>query len=723
MIYLAPFSLMSGVEMPLDRLLILTEAEIFGRVRRRKKVKARFGKEGIRLSDFGELTVGDYVVHINHGIGRYLGIKKLEIGASCRDYLEIEYAGQDRLYVPTDQVNLIQKYVGIEDTPPKINRLGGGEWQKVKNRVQESIKEMADNLLRLYADRFTAKGYVYPPDTVWQKEFEEAFIYEETPDQIRATEEIKRDMESSRPMDRLLCGDVGYGKTEVAMRAAFKAVTEGKQVAVLVPTTILAQQHFQTFTQRFSGYPVVIGVLSRFQSPAEQERIVKGLKNGTIDLVIGTHRLLSKDVAFKDLGLLIVDEEQKFGVLHKERLKELKKNVDALTLTATPIPRTLHMSLIGIRDMSVIETPPEDRFPVKTYVIEFNEDVIAEAIRRELDRGGQVFFVYNRVQTIERMASYLQQLIPEARIEIAHGQMNEDTLEEVMLSFYEGASDILVCTTIIENGLDIPNVNTLIVYDADRLGLSQLYQLRGRVGRSNRVAYAYFTYRKDRMLGEMAEKRLAAIRDFTDLGSGFKIALRDLEIRGAGNLLGPEQHGHIAAIGFDLYCKLLEEAIKERRGEKRPDTPDPTIEVEIDAYIDEGYISDPAQKVEIYKKIAAVSSLSEADEVEEEIEDRFGDLPEAVRNLLEISRLKVLAKQLGIETITSERGEIVARFLPGLSLDAERIASLLVNSRAQVRYQSGRQQMLKWRMAGRSTAELWKLIKDSLLYLFNDETA
>ncbi len=723
MIYLAPFSLMTGVEMPLDRLLILTEAEIFGRVRRRKKVKARFGKEGIRLSDFGELTVGDYVVHINHGIGRYLGIKKLEIGASYRDYLEIEYAGQDRLYVPTDQVNLIQKYVGIEDTPPKINRLGGGEWQKVKNRVQESIKEMADNLLRLYADRFTAKGYVYPPDTVWQKEFEEAFIYEETPDQIRATEEIKRDMESSRPMDRLLCGDVGYGKTEVAMRAAFKAVTEGKQVAVLVPTTILAQQHFQTFTQRFSGYPVVIGVLSRFQSPAEQERIVKGLKNGTIDLVIGTHRLLSKDVAFKDLGLLIVDEEQKFGVLHKERLKELKKNVDALTLTATPIPRTLHMSLIGIRDMSVIETPPEDRFPVKTYVIEFNEDVIAEAIRRELDRGGQVFFVYNRVQTIERMASYLQQLIPEARIEIAHGQMNEDTLEEVMLSFYEGASDILVCTTIIENGLDIPNVNTLIVYDADRLGLSQLYQLRGRVGRSNRVAYAYFTYRKDRMLGEMAEKRLAAIRDFTDLGSGFKIALRDLEIRGAGNLLGPEQHGHIAAIGFDLYCKLLEEAIKERRGEKRPDTPDPTIEVEIDAYIDEGYISDPAQKVEIYKKIAAVSSLSEADEVEEEIEDRFGDLPEAVRNLLEISRLKVLAKQLGIETITSERGEIVARFLPGLSLDAERIASLLVNSRAQVRYQSGRQQMLKWRMAGRSTAELWKLIKDSLLYLFNDETA
>ncbi|NLY91483.1 MAG: transcription-repair coupling factor [Firmicutes bacterium] len=720
-LYLAPFSLTEGVELPADKVILLTETELYGRKRRPKRVKARFGKEGVKLSDFTELTVGDYVVHINHGIGRYLGLKKLEINGAEREYLEIEYADQDRLFVPTDQLGLIQKYIGLEENPPRINRLGGGDWQKVKSRVQESIKEMADKLLLLYADRFMAKGYAFPPDTVWQKEFEDAFFYEETPDQLRAVMEIKKDMESDRPMDRLLCGDVGYGKTEVAMRAAFKAVTDGKQVAVLVPTTILAQQHYQTFLQRFSGYPVNIGLLSRFQSPGEQEKVVKGLKDGTIDLVIGTHRLLSKDVAFKDLGLLIVDEEQKFGVIHKERLKELKKNVDALTITATPIPRTLHMSLIGIRDISVIETPPEDRFPVKTYVIEFNEEVIVEAIRRELDRGGQVFFVYNRVQTIDRMAGYLQQLIPEARVDIAHGQMSEDQLEEIMLSFYEGASDILVCTTIIENGLDIPNVNTIIVYDADRLGLAQLYQLRGRVGRSNRVAYAYFTFRKDKLLSEVAEKRLATIRDFTDLGSGFKIAQRDLEIRGAGNLLGPEQHGHIAAIGFDLYCRLLEEAMKERRGEKKPDTPDPTIEVVMDAYISEEYISDPAQKVEIYKKIAAITSLVEADEVEEEIEDRFGDLPTPVRNLLEIARLKVLAKQAGISTVTTERGDLVARFLPGLTLDTDRVTALLINHRGQVRYQPGRQQILRWRTAGRGAAETWKLVKDTLLYLLGEK--
>ncbi len=723
MIYISSAPLSTGLELPLGKLLILTENEIYGRVRRKKKVKTHFTKEGIRLSNVDELQFGDYVVHINHGIGKYVGIKKLEIDGANRDYLEIEYADRDRLFVPTDQVHFIQKYVGLEETPPKINRLGGGDWQKVKNRVKESIKEMADQLLVLYADRFTAKGYVFPPDTIWQKEFEEAFVYEETPDQIRATEEIKKDMESATPMDRLLCGDVGYGKTEVAMRAAFKAVIEGKQVAVLVPTTILAQQHFQTFTQRFTGYPVKIGVLSRFQSAAEQERVVKGLKNGTVDLVIGTHRLLSKDISFKDLGLLIVDEEQKFGVAHKERLKALKKNVDALTLTATPIPRTLHMSMIGIRDMSVIETPPEDRFPVRTYVIEFNEEVITEAIRRELDRGGQVFFVYNRVETIDRMANYLQQLIPEARIEIAHGQMNEDTLEEVMLGFYEGSADILICTTIIENGLDISNVNTLVVYDADRLGLSQLYQLRGRVGRSNRVAYAYFTYRKDKLLGEAAEKRLAAIRDFSDLGSGFKIALRDLEIRGAGNLLGPEQHGHIAAIGFDLYCKLLEEAIKERRGEKKPDTPDPTIELTVDAYIPENYISDPAQKVEIYKKIASISSLTEADEIEEEIIDRFGDPPEAVWNLMEIARIKVLAKHVGISSISSQRGDIVARFLPGLSQNAERVADLIIKYRGQVRYQSGKQLTIRWRTIGRNFSELWKLIKDSLLYLLGEKNS
>ena len=719
-VYLLDGSLSTGLELPNERLVIFSEGEVFGRIRPRKKARTKFGKEGIRVTDITELQTGDYVVHINHGIGKYLGIKNLQIAGGNRDYLEVEYAEGDRLFVPTDQVHLIQKYVGLEDSAPRVNRLGGSDWQRAKNKVKESVAEMADKLLVLYADRYTAQGYAFPPDNNWQQEFEASFVYEETPDQLRALAEIKKDMESSRPMDRLLCGDVGYGKTEVAIRAAFKAITGGKQVAVLVPTTILAQQHFQTITQRFGGYPIKIAVLSRFQSPSEQEAIAKGLRQGTIDLVIGTHRLISKDIAFKDLGLLIVDEEQKFGVTHKERLKELKKNVDALTLTATPIPRTLHMSMVGIRDMSVIETPPEDRYPVRTYVLEFNEEIIIEAIKRELDRGGQIFFVYNRVETIERMANYLQHLVPEARIEIAHGQMHEDALEEVMLSFYEGSADILLCTTIIENGLDISNVNTLIVYDADRLGLSQLYQLRGRVGRSNRVAYAYFTYRKDRVLAETAEKRLAAIRDFTDLGSGFKIALRDLEIRGAGNLLGPEQHGHIATVGFDLYCRLLEEAIKERRGEKKPDLPEPSIELSVDAYVPDNYISDPSQKVEIYKKIAAISTFEEANEVAGEIVDRYGDPPAPVVNLLEIARLKIYAKLLGLATITSEKGDFIARPLPGLNLDPERVASLLVSFRGQVRYQPGRQPVLRWKITGKSYNQIWRLLKDSLAFLLDE---
>src|SRR5690554_3219549 len=727
LIYLLNASLSTGLELPNERLVLFTEAEIFGRVRTRKRIKTRFGKEGIRVTDLSELKAGDYVVHLNHGIGKYLGIKKLEIGGANRDYLEVEYSAGDRLFVPTDQVHFIQKYVGMEDAPPKVHRLGGSDWQRAKNKVKESVQEMVEKLLVLYAHRYTAQGYAFPPDSNWQQEFEDSFVFEETPDQRQALEEIKKDMESSQPMDRLLCGDVGYGKTEVAIRAAFKAITGGKQVAVLVPTTILAQQHFQTMTQRFSGYPIRIAVLSRFQSSAEQDSIVKGLKQGAIDLVIGTHRLLSKDIVFKDLGLMIVDEEQKFGVTHKERLKEMKKNVDALTLTATPIPRTLHMSMVGIRDMSVIETPPEDRYPVRTYVLEYNEEVIGEAIKREMDRGGQIFFVYNRVETIERMANYLQQLVPEARIEIAHGQMNEDALEEVMLSFYEGEADILLCTTIIENGLDLSNVNTLIVYDADRLGLSQLYQLRGRVGRSNRVAYAYFTYRKDRVLAETAEERLAAIRDFTDLGSGFKIALRDLEIRGAGNLLGPEQHGHIASVGFDLYCRLLEEAMKERQGKKKVEPPDPVVELAVDAYLPETYIKDPGQKVEIYKKVAALRGLEEVDALEEEMKDRFGPLPAPAGNLLETVRVKILAKRLGISTITMQRGDIVARLLPGVSWDAERVARLLVGFRGEVRYQPGRQPVIRWPRAqallntGRPN-RLWDLLKQTFKYLLEEET-
>lgn len=727
-IYFLPEGLTFGLELPMEKVLILTETEIFGRSRLQRKSRPKYAKEGVRLTDFAELQPGDYVVHINHGIGKYRGLKKEEVQGAVRDYLEVEYAAGDRLFVPTDQFHFLQKYVGAPETPPKINRLGGGDWQRVKNRVKESLREMADSLLHLYAARLSARGHSFAPDSVWQQEFEEAFAYEETPDQTRAGEEIKQDMESPRPMDRLLCGDVGYGKTEVAMRAAFKAIMDGKQVAVLAPTTILAQQHFQTFTQRFSGYPIKIAVLSRFQSPAEQARIVREIRAGIVDLVIGTHRLFSRDISFKDLGLLIVDEEQKFGVAHKERLKELKKNVDALALTATPIPRTLHMSMVGIRDISMIETPPEDRRPVRTYVMEFNEEVIVEAIRREIARKGQVFFVNNRVETIDRMAIYLQNLVPEARIEVAHGQMPEDTLEEVMLSFYEGSADILVCTTIIENGLDIPNVNTLIVYDADRLGLAQLYQLRGRVGRSNRVAYAYFTYRKNKALAETAEKRLAAIRDFADLGSGFKIALRDLEIRGAGNLLGPEQHGHIAAVGFELYCRLLEETIKERQGEKKVEPPDPVIELAVDAYLPDTYIRDSEQKVEIYKKIAALQSLEETDALEEEMKDRFGPLPASAGNLLETVRVKILAKRLGISEITMQRGDIIARILPGVSWNAERVAALLVGFRGEVRYQPGRQPLIRWPRAKiRANAGrqdwLWGLLKETFRYLLEEEVA
>lgn len=713
--YIMEGSLTGGFDYPQGKVVLFTENELFGQTRKPRRI--RMSQEGIKLTSFSDLKAGDYVVHIAHGIGRYLGLKTLEIAGALRDYLEVEYAGEDRLFVPTDQVHLLQKYVGVEDDAPRVHRLGGNDWQKVKNRVKESVQEMAEGLLALYAERSTVPGFEFSKDTLWQQDFEEAFVYEETRDQLKAVQEIKGDMESSQPMDRLLCGDVGYGKTEVAMRAAFKAIMDGKQVAVLVPTTILAQQHFQTFSQRFSSYPVTIRVMSRFQTPREQEEAKDGLRDGSVDLVIGTHRLLSKDITFKDLGLLIVDEEQRFGVSHKERLKEMSKGVDVLTLTATPIPRTLHMSMVGIRDMSVIETPPEDRFPIRTYVMEFHEEVIREAIRRELDRGGQVYFVYNRVDTIERMARYIQTLVPEAQVSIGHGQMGEDALERVMFDFYQGESDILLCTTIIETGLDIPNVNTLIVYDADRFGLSQLYQLRGRVGRSNRVAHAYFTYRKDKIMGEVAEKRLAAIRDFTDLGSGFKIAMRDLEIRGAGNLLGPEQHGHIAAVGFELYCKLLEEAIRERKGERKIEMPEPTIELPVDALLPQEYIADAKQRVEMYKKIAAINNLEEVDHVEDEILDRFGDLPSAVRNLLNVARIKILAKQLGVSSLTPERQEMVAKLYPGISMDADKILSLLHKYKNLFRYQPGRIPTLRWKSTGRSWKDVLEMVLKSMMDL------
>lgn len=708
----------TGLEWLPGKLLLLTESEIYGR--QRKKYQARFAEGGAKLSSFTDLKVGDYVVHINHGIGQYMGIETLEIAGGHRDYLKIQYAGEDRLFVPTDQITMLQKYIGVEDVPPKLNKLGGTDWQKVKNRVKESIRDLAEELLDLYAQREITPGHQYSPDTIWQHEFEESFFFEETPDQLRAIAEIKADMERPKPMDRLLCGDVGYGKTEVAMRAAFKAIMDGKQVGVLVPTTILAQQHFLTFRERFAGFPVNIKVLSRFQTAKEQSQVIAGVLSGEVDLVIGTHRLLSADVHFKDLGLLIIDEEQRFGVVHKEKIKELRKNVDVLTLTATPIPRTLHMSLVGIRDISLIETPPQDRYPIRTYVMEYNEEVIRGAIQRELDRQGQVYFVYNRVETIEKMAGYLQNLLPKARIAIAHGQMDEDQLERVMLDFYDNEADILVCTTIIETGLDIANVNTLIVYDADRFGLSQLYQLRGRVGRSNRIAHAYFCYRKDKILSENAEKRLAAIREFTELGSGFKIAMRDLEIRGAGNLLGPEQHGQIAAIGFELYCKLLDETIRERKGEIRPELPEPVVEIPVDAYIPGDYIVDGKQKVDIYKKIAGAGTVEGVNDVTAEIIDRFGTPPPPVVNLLNIAKLKALARELGFASITKERSEIIGKLHVGLGVDYEKILVILQKYRNQFRYQPGRPPMFRWKMSA-NMEELLKIIVNSLELLKQGE--
>lgn len=707
-------SLGSGCELTRERLVILTDAEVFGRAARRRPTRRVRPDKGnaVKLESFTDLKVRDYVVHVNHGIGQYVGMETLTIGDVHKDYLVVQYAGDDKLFVPTDQVDLLQKYIGFEEAPPKLYKLGGSEWARVKKRVTESVQEIADALLKLYAEREAVPGYAFAPDSAWQQEFEDAFPYEETEDQMRAIADVKADMERPRPMDRLLCGDVGYGKTEVAIRAAFKSVVDGKQVAVLVPTTILAQQHGRTFEERFEGFPIKIRTLSRFQSTAEQNKTLKEVSRGAVDVVIGTHRLISKDVTFRDLGLVIVDEEQRFGVVQKERLKEMRKNVDVLTLTATPIPRTLHMGLVGVRDMSLIETPPEDRFPIRTYVMEFDEELIREAILREIGRQGQVYFVYNRVQNIDSMFSRLQELVPEARIAVAHGQMNEDGLERVMLDFLEGEVDVLLCSTIIETGMDIANVNTLIVYDADRLGLAQLYQLRGRVGRSNRLAYAYFTHRRDKLLSEQAEKRLNALKEFTELGSGFKIAMRDLEIRGAGNLLGPEQHGFIASVGFELYCRLLEEAIKERKGEAPPATPDTVIDLNVEAYIPDTYIPDAQQKVEMYKKVAAILATDEADDVEDEFIDRFGDIPPSVQNLLNVARLKAQARQIGLGQIGQERDGVALRFLPGLTPPRELPLALMKRFRGHVAMVPGRGTAVKVRSRGLTDAQLLELLQE-----------
>ncbi|MDD2221538.1 MAG: transcription-repair coupling factor, partial [Clostridia bacterium] len=622
----------------------------------------------------------------SQGIGRYLGVERLKVGENARDYLLIQYAGTDKLYLPVDQLDLLQKYIGSEGKAPKLYKLGGSEWQRVKARVRASVRDMAKELLALYAAREAAEGYAFSPDTPWQREFEDRFIYEETPDQLRAIEEIKADMENSKPMDRLLCGDVGYGKTEVAMRAAFKAVSDGKQVALLAPTTVLAQQHFRTFSERFADYPVSIAVLGRFTSSREQKSIVEKMAKGEIDLLIGTHRILSKDVKFKDLGLLIVDEEQRFGVAHKEKIKTLKTNIDVLVLSATPIPRTLHMALAGMRDMSVIETPPAERRPVQTYVLEYFDRLIKDAVQRELSRGGQVYFVHNKIMSIDRLADDLAELIPQARIAVAHGRMPEGELERVMSEFVEGKHNLLVCTTIIESGLDIPNVNTLIVNEADKFGLAQLYQLRGRVGRSERQAYAYFTYRPNHIINETAKKRLLAIRDFTELGAGFKIAMRDLEIRGAGDILGAQQHGHIAAVGFDLYCRLLREEIERGVDESKPvvEEVNTQLDLDINAYIPDSYLADGNLKIEIYKRIAAARSLSELDELRAELLDRYGRIPAALNNLLLLGGLKTYTRALGIAAVSRKGSQIIMRLAQGRELKPESLMGLLAEYPGQI---------------------------------------
>ena len=646
-----------GFEYPMLKFTVISEGDIFGAPKKKKRKIQRY--EGTKIRDFGELKVGDYVVHETHGLGIYQGIEKVEMEGTVRDYMKISYRDGGNLYVLATGLDAIQKYASADAAKkPKLNKLGTQEWHKTKTRVRAAVDEVAKDLVELYAARQNGKGYAFSEDTVWQREFEEMFPFEETDDQLMAIAATKRDMESNKIMDRLICGDVGYGKTEVAIRAAFKAVQDGKQVVFLVPTTILAQQHYNTFVQRMKDYPIRIEQMSRFRTPAQQKKVIEDLKKGLVDIVIGTHRVLSSDMQYKDLGLLMIDEEQRFGVTHKEKIKKMKENVDVLTLTATPIPRPLHMSLIGIRDMSVLEEPPMDRVPIQTYVMEYNEELVREAISRELARGGQAYFVYNRVREIADVATKIAELVPEANVAYAHGQMKETELENIMYRFINGEIDVLVSTTIIETGLDISNVNTMIIHDADNMGLSQLYQLRGRVGRSNRTAYAFLMYKRDKMLKEVAEKRLAAIKEYTELGSGFKIAMRDLEIRGAGSLLGERQHGHMEAVGYDLYCKMLNEAVKEAKGIAVEESFDTSIDIVIDAYIPMGYIPNELQKLDIYKRIADIETQEETEEMTEELIDRFGDPPKSVENLLYIAKIKSMAHRLYF-TEVAQKGESV----------------------------------------------------------------
>ena len=683
-----------GFEYPLIKFVFITEGDMFGvEKKKRKRKKTSYQGQGIR--SFSELSVGDYVVHEEHGLGIYRGIEKVERDKVTKDYIKIEYGDGGNLYLPATRLESIQKYSGADGRKPKLNKLGGSEWAKTKSRVRGAVQEIAKDLVKLYAARQEKNGFQYGPDTVWQKEFEEMFPYEETEDQLDAIEAVKSDMESKKIMDRLICGDVGYGKTEVALRAAFKAVQDSKQVVYLVPTTILAQQHYNTFVQRMKDFPVRVDMLSRFRTPAQQKRTLEGLRKGMVDIVIGTHRVLSKDLEFKDLGLLIIDEEQRFGVTHKEKIKKLKENVDVLTLTATPIPRTLHMSLAGIRDMSVLEEPPVDRMPIQTYVMEYNEEMIREAIGREMARGGQVYYVYNRVTDIEEVANRIAGLAPEAVVTYAHGQMREHELERIMADFINGDIDVLVSTTIIETGLDIPNANTLIIQDADRMGLSQLYQLRGRVGRSSRTSYAFLMYKRDKMLKEEAEKRLQAIREFTELGSGIKIAMRDLEIRGAGNVLGAEQHGHMEAVGYDLYCKMLSQAVKALKdGESQEESFETAVECDISAYIPASYIKNEYQKLDIYKRISAIETQEESMDMQDELMDRFGDIPASVDHLLRIAALKGQAHRAYVTEVLINRQEVRLTLYGRAKLKAEEFPRLLAEYKGQLKMTGGEEPVL-----------------------------
>lgn len=683
-----------GFEYPLIKFVVITESDMFG-VERRQKKRKKYNYEGKKISSFTELSVGDYVVHESHGLGIYRGIEKIERDHVVKDYLKIEYGDGGNLYLPATRLDGIQKYAGADAKKPKLNRLGGTEWNKTKTKVRSAVKEIAKDLVELYAARQDTDGFQYGPDTVWQKEFEEMFPYEETDDQMTAIEDTKRDMESKKIMDRLICGDVGYGKTEIALRAAFKAIQEGKQVVYLVPTTILAQQHYNTFVQRMKDFPVRVDLMSRFRTATEMKNTLEGLKKGYVDIVIGTHRVLSKDVEFKNLGLLIIDEEQRFGVTHKEKIKQMKQNVDVLTLTATPIPRTLHMSLIGIRDMSVLEEPPVDRVPIQTYVMEYNDEMVREAIHRELARGGQVYYVYNRVNNIDEVAGHVASLVPEANVAFAHGQMHERQLERIMLDFVNGDIDVLVSTTIIETGLDIPNANTMIIHDADRLGLSQLYQIRGRIGRSNRTSFAFLMYKRDKLLKEEAEKRLQAIREFTELGSGIKIAMRDLELRGAGNILGAEQHGHMEAVGYDLYCKMLNEAVKALKGSRtESESFETVVDCDIDAFIPDFYIKNEYQKLDVYKRISAIETDEEYMDMQDELMDRFGDIPKSVDNLLRVAGLKALAHRCYVVEVNINRQEIRMEMYQKAKLDVSKIPALIEKYNGALRFVPGEKPFL-----------------------------